>query len=231
MKRAAATTALALLLAACGGGGSDESAVASDPGPIATAPAPAVPAPAPGSEAPTSPPAATPAPTPVAPPPAEPPAPNPPARPPAPETPDAPPPAEEDSGQPDPDSPAAEQSAEYVLLCGRTGILEPLRFVVTGPGYPWTTLRVESAGEQYVAGRPDYQLDPAPSYAKSFIDDEDGSLAYNGRLQIRDDGYTRHVTTEEVQQVSYIFEAGRLVRAGAGRDWPGILGRIHCGTQ
>ena len=197
MKRVAATTALALLLAACGGGGSDS------PDPVAVAPSPSAPAvtPSPGpaptpAPAPTpqpAPPASTPASEPPAAAPVQPspnPAPNPPpvANPPAsdPQPAPRPNPAPDPGPQPAPPpeiDPGPSPAQTFELLCGSMGgWVEPTRFTVTGPGFPWSTLKVESTGIGWQAGR-----EPQPTqgyYWTLFVDDPDGTLSTSRQLII-----------------------------------------------
>lgn len=216
------TPTLCLLLAACGGGGSDS------PEPTAVSPSPAAPVAAP-APAPTPPVAAPPASAP----PAQTPNP-PPAAPAAPQQPIAPSPVPTPNPAPiDAPAPVAEMPTPVpepvvtVLWCVVQGQFEPVRFTITGPGQPWTTLRAESAGQaQYWrSGTGGWAYQPA-SHWTMLVTDPDGAIAASGDYDIRGDASAYWVgigwrdawsstgpMSAQVRVTGYAFEGGQLIAA------------------
>lgn len=208
------TPTLCLLLAACGGGGSDSpepTAVSPSPAAPVAAPAPA-PTPPVAAQTPNPPPAAIPAPQqPIAPNPAPAPSPTPIASP--------APVAEMPTPVPEP--------VVTVLWCVVQGQFEPVRFTITGPGQPWTTLRAESAGQaQYWrSGTGGWAYQPA-SHWTMLVTDPDGAIAASGDYDIRGDASAYWVgigwrdawsstgpMSAQVRVTGYAFEGGQLIAA------------------
>lgn len=219
------TPTLCLLLAACGGGGSDSpepTAVSPSPAAPVAAPAPA-PTPPVAAQTPNPPPAAIPAPQqPIAPNPAPAPGPTPIASP-APVA-VAPSPVAE-TPTPAPDVGSAVQSV--VLWCAIQGQFEPVRFTITGPGQPWTTLRAESAGQaQYWrSGTGGWAYQAADNWTM-LVTDPDGAIAASGDYDIRGDASAYWVgigwrdawsstgtMSAQVRVTGYAFEGGQLIAA------------------
>ena len=219
------TPTLCLLLAACGGGGSDSpepTAVSPSPAAPVAAPAPA-PTPPVAAQTPNPPPAAIPAPQqPIAPNPAPAPGPTPIASP-APVA-VAPSPVAE-TPTPAPDVGSAVQSV--VLWCAIQGQFEPVRFTITGPGQPWTTLRAESAGQaQYWRSGTGGWAYQTASHWTMLVTDPDGAIAASGDYDIRGDASAYWVgigwrdawsstgpMSAQVRVTGYAFEGGQLIAA------------------